>query len=356
MSWATGLIFATTGCLTSDYIRVEKQQNINQTYNSQIMFYNKNKEYLGAYYNGGLSKTTGNEIKNFTIPNNEEIYYMRLSYRTSANPNINLLTANIQVEINTATPYVPHAEQNLPFTLEEGERMYQGSSLEDDGKHHIRKQIVLDGTENWSIATDYGFGTEYTQESGYIAFTVELQHSLGLKSTTDLGNALSNIAICKKWGTLQGIPQNGFCIIRYDISQTKLWVAVPRTVASTVVDFKAFLQNQNMIIEDEIDESVYQSNIIPYNSTQQTQYETIKNAYTYADETNVSSESDELPPILEVQYWLKDSSEIETQESIEENNLSFTPIENEDEITNEINIINEDDIIESEVIPYEEDN
>lgn len=208
--------------------------------------------------------------------------------------------------------------------------MYQGSSLEDNGKHHKRKWKIFDGTENWQLSTNPDFFyLEMITKKVDNEIMIISSHFKGV-SFNDRGNGETNI-----------------------IYSVGTYIVLRNTEFTTINELKTFLaeqyaNNTPVIVEYELAEE----ETITYNSTQQAQYEAIQNAYTYADETNVSSESDELPPILEVQYWLKDDSEIETQE----NNLSFTPIENEDEITNEINIINEDDIIESEVIPYEEDN
>ena len=233
-----------------------------------------------------LSTTAWDNAKMVSSPN-KTIKYLRAAYESGYSW-IDLDTFMVY-EGTEQIDFIPHKEQKFTFPLG-NEKLMLGDYLADDGIHHVRKQIVLDGSENWSIAADYGFGTNYTEESGYIAFRVNINHSWGVKKTTDNGNTFSNIAKVFSWFTLQNTPQIGFCIIRYDNSSTTtLWVAIPRSVASTVLDFKTFLQNQNMIVENEIEESVYQSNIVPYTSAQQTIYNAIKQAISYEEQTNISS-------------------------------------------------------------------
>lgn len=61
-----------------------------------------------------------------------------------------LKTEGTQLEEGTqATDYVPHQEQVVTFPLAENQKLYKGDYLAKDGIHHVRKQIELDGTENW---------------------------------------------------------------------------------------------------------------------------------------------------------------------------------------------------------------
>lgn len=58
--------------------------------------------------------------------------------------------SNIKIEEgSTVTSYKQHQEQNIVFPLNEGQRLYKNSYLAEDGIHHKRNQIELDGTENW---------------------------------------------------------------------------------------------------------------------------------------------------------------------------------------------------------------
>ena len=55
---------------------------------------------------------------------------------------------NVQlVEGTEILDYEPYKSQVSTFPLSEGQKLMEGSYLADDGIHHLRKQVVLDGTE-----------------------------------------------------------------------------------------------------------------------------------------------------------------------------------------------------------------
>lgn len=59
---------------------------------------------------------------------------------------------NLQIKIGEATEHEEHEEheeQTVYFPLAEGQKLYEGSYLADDGIHHTKGQIILTGTENW---------------------------------------------------------------------------------------------------------------------------------------------------------------------------------------------------------------
>lgn len=65
---------------------------------------------------------------------------------------------NIEVELSdesSPSNFITHESKNLVFPLTQGQKLMQGDYLADDGIHHTRKQIVLDGSddENWAVWT-----------------------------------------------------------------------------------------------------------------------------------------------------------------------------------------------------------
>ena len=112
LAWAYGTLFNETGSLTSDYIKVSIGDKYIQTYSSQVMFYDINKDYLGCLQSGGttIAKTTGNTWASFTVPNVNDIYYMRLGYRVSVGGNqATLIDKSIMLnEGTTLLPYEPY--------------------------------------------------------------------------------------------------------------------------------------------------------------------------------------------------------------------------------------------------------
>lgn len=56
---------------------------------------------------------------------------------------------SIMKSTETDTTWEPYKSQTEYFPLAENQKLMQGSYISDTGIHHRRKQIVLDGTENW---------------------------------------------------------------------------------------------------------------------------------------------------------------------------------------------------------------
>ncbi len=181
---------------------------------------------------------------------------------------------NIMVSFNSNESYVPHEEQNLPFTLEEGQFLATGESLEDDGIHKKYVKIVLNGTEDWQLYPN----KQHT-----------FRYRMNLLSVDGLCSHYKKIA-SSKFDVENGIYlANTIYLIISDIS------------FSTAEEWKQYLAEQYanetpVIVEYEI----ANEQIVPYNETQQVQYNAIKKVYSYNDITNISSESDELGAILDV--------------------------------------------------------
>ncbi len=109
--WTTGATFIETNSLVSDYINVKVNQKLIFTYNAQILFYDSSKTYLGCLQEGGttIAKSTGISTNSLTVPNINDIYYMRLGFRPVVNNNQNMTSVNIKIQKGTvATPYSPY--------------------------------------------------------------------------------------------------------------------------------------------------------------------------------------------------------------------------------------------------------
>lgn len=164
------------------------------------------------------------ENKTITSQPNKTIKYIRPVYN-SGRVYIDIDTFQIE-EGTTATSYVPHEEQNLPFTFAEGQFLADDEKLQDNGMYKKWKQVTFSGT------------------------------------TATLEDAKTNGAYyCNK------------------------------KVAGNLV-------GQTLTFDEEVTNAIIQYELaepdtIPYNSTQQAQYEAIKNARSYDDITYISSTSDE---------------------------------------------------------------
>ena len=79
------------------------------------------------------------------------------------------LSTKAQVEKSgTATDYIEHEEQKITFPLSEGQKMYDGDYLADDGIHHVRKQDnnVSGTSKTFSNAKENGKYMCNVKESG----------------------------------------------------------------------------------------------------------------------------------------------------------------------------------------------
>lgn len=193
---------------------------------------------------------------------------------------------NIQLEPgDTATPYVPHAEQNLPFTLQEGQKMFARDYLEDDGIHHVRGEKVFDGTENW---LDY-----MTQVEGYYK----------AYATSKKTNAyFYTNAICSHFTVKSVTGQNiSSASEMIGSNQNATYISISSSIASNVTELKSWLAEQYangtpVTAEYELAEEV----IDPYTETQQAQYNAIKKAMSYKDTTVITLSSDDADPTTNV--------------------------------------------------------
>lgn len=158
--------------------------------------------------------------------------------------------------------YIQKDEQNYPFTFAEGQRGMQETKLLDDGIHQKRKQ----GTVN-------------------------------INSIVTLANG--NI------GGICNIPDKILNTTSVVYSECAIFTATRTNVEGTV-----YANNSNVVfvgnsedtletLKEKLDGSIIEyeletEEIIPYNETQQAQYNAIKEASSYDDITYITSTSDEL--------------------------------------------------------------
>lgn len=86
--------------------------------------------------------------KTFTL---EEESICRISVGYDVGYTFNNFEFNVMLNKGSQAPYIPYQEQAEYFPLSEGQKLMEGSYLADDGIHHVRKQVVLTGTENWNL-------------------------------------------------------------------------------------------------------------------------------------------------------------------------------------------------------------
>lgn len=280
--WEVGSIDGTNGqnivnnnlMRCKNYIPVEELTNYKFSTNnnllSQIYVYEYKEDYS---YN--LTTNKGILLSDYlTTEVNTKYIKIRPANFT---PDYNL---NIQLEKGTtATPFVPFAENTATFPLAQGQKLMLGDTLEDDGVHHKRKQIILDGSvdENY-----YSYGSNqrfYMNVSDFTSPVITIiANILCNKLITVAKNDLVNTNYA-----ISGSDENGHQILfRIDTSIT------------TVEELKTWLSNNPITIEYELAEET----IDLYTEEQQTAYNNLQKMQSYYDLTYVEGTSDNLQPIL----------------------------------------------------------
>lgn len=216
--------------------------------------------YLGA--NGSIATAIRNKAT-FTLTEEQNVP-MRLVVKAGTYSNF---TTKIMIEKGmVVTDYEPHQQQTEYFPLSEGQKLYKNSYLVDDGIHHSRKQVVLDGTETgwYTLANQTGTNTSY--------FCIPKSDMK--KASTLICDKFINRAT---WNTdeeaIQSIIDN---YIRLRINTSR---------ASTVAELKTWLSNNPIRVEYELAEE----EIVPYTETQQEAWEKLRHFTLFKGINNITS-------------------------------------------------------------------
>lgn len=255
-SISTGATVTIVNGYGTDFIEVDNTKNYIFSYSGTagakyVVYYDESKNFLGYDTNLQIDN-----YKNWNVTK-----YVRLRIDCSENA-----VTNLQLESGTvATPYDPYKEQAVYFPLGEGQKLMEGSYLADDGIHHTRKKVVLDGTKTgwYTLANQTGTNTSY--------FCIPISNMK--KASTLICDKFINRAV---WNTdeeaIQSIIDN---FIRLRINTSR---------ASTVAELKTWLSNNPIIVEYELAEE----EIVPYTETQKEAREKIKNMILYKGTNHIS--------------------------------------------------------------------
>ena len=270
---------STTRIRTPNFIPIEKLDYIinalatnNQDLQCAVHFYNDNYEIQ--------TSTSWEDIPyNFSVTDNSYKYcYIVVKYTNNAN----ITPSAISTALFAGKG---HEQQTLPFTLSQGQKMHAGDYLADDGIHITRGEITFDGSndESWS---------SYNQSTGVVKrrfiYTIS-DIKVPTQSVNEfliLGNMVKMVA---------EYSQNDNFIVQQK-NKDFIWIGFSETEEMTVSEFKTWLSTHNLILEYELAEEV----IDPYTPTQQAQYNAIKKAVSYYEQTNITLTSDDADPIANV--------------------------------------------------------
>lgn len=188
--------------------------------------------------------------------------------------------------------YIEHQSQTITFPLAEGQKLMQGDYLAENGIHHKRKQVVLDGSddEGWTINQELDeYISFYSGEEPYKLITPD------------------KFCYCSHFGTMYvwSVVSSLNAEYLWNHSKTSMGIKIKksRLTSINVVGFKAWLSENPIKIEYELDEE----EIEPYTTEQQEVYDKIKELCSYKNITHIYS-TDEISPVFEVTY-IKETNE-----------------------------------------------
>lgn len=238
-----------------------------------------------------LNRTTEYKYLTFTSLANKTIDYISVDYGFSGNMYIKNGELSI-VEGTTATPYKPYQEQKIDFPLSEGQKLMEGSYLADDGIHHKRKQIVLNGTEeiNYFAITQgslFRFTNVITNPTNNIDYVPLSDHYIGL-SERQIGTRANNNIYINHSQLLIDIIDNRF---------------------TSISDYKDWLSNNPITVEYELAEP----EIIPYTAEQQEAYNQLQKLKLYKGQNTMFSLEGS---IINLKYLEDTDEKVENQGNI----------------------------------------
>jgi len=268
--WTTGLTFSDTNSLTSDYIKVDDNENINTNYKSQVLFYASDKTYIGALKaDGTVDKSGGGDFTTFTVPSGKDIAFVRLGFRSSTNNNNNMKTVNIMVNKgNTVLPYEPYGTNEWYLEKKIG-------------------KVVLNGTQtisrvNWRVSsTSIGWLYPYSLTNNAIVdYNTNITKADKLLGSTY--NDLYNMTVDNGIGTFNS---NSYGLV----------VRVKDTTLTTATAINNYLSTNNITAYYGLATPTYTK----IEGTLASQLEEVYRAKSEEGQTNISQTNDDLPFILD---------------------------------------------------------
>lgn len=244
---------------------------------------------FAEYNNGEHVIFTGNtmnvDLYTITIEKDTTLY---VSVRRNDNTSW-LNTDLLQLEKEqTKTNYAEHKEQNYTFPLKQ--KLHKGDYLAEDGIHHKRREIVLDGvTDNLKILGIYKY------ENGLYYCTIALQKT-AINSSRCYCSHFKYNGIKVEIGNCYITGGGGILVLVLEdqtittVKQANNWLAEQKANGTPVtVNY--------LLAEEELEE---------YSEEQKVVHDEIMQAKTYKEKTHIFS-NDEISLNFDVE-WIKDTS------------------------------------------------
>ena len=263
----TGQIKSNDLFFTSDYIRVSpnKQYFLSGKLDGESnCFYDKNKKYIDAVV-----------LKNglLTVPDNSNIYYLRLNSRLTA-------IDTTMLEKNTKkSAYEEHQEQSYIMPIQQ--EMLEGDYFDFDNEDevHTKAKLVLTGNENWKLESTGRFGLTKSDLSEIPAATSNVNDYLG-----NMCNSYKESTPALTWKKVQG-----FCV---DMSSCLRIYDDKYSTNNDLEGFKTYLKSQYdagtpVIIYYKLQTPTR----LAFTDEQKAVAKELNNARTYKNVTNITTDS-----------------------------------------------------------------
>lgn len=265
--------------------------NTEPTYNMQVEGYTPNAN------TSNITITTGTNakyllayiwIKGGTTTYKEMLNSIKIEEGTQATAYSLYNCGSVCIKIENADK--TQSEENI-FPFKEGQRLHKRDYLAEDGIHNVRKQIALDGTENYG---QYNRGTTDF-------FGVALKVSDIKSGQTIMCNKLieDGSKIYNTNGEAVGCLSDNYLYIC--IKRVRIGATINTTFEECLELFKQYLTNcynkgEPFIIEYGLTDE----EIDTYTPEQQEAYNKLKKLHSYNEQTNIFSK-DEISPIFNVE-------------------------------------------------------
>lgn len=300
----------------------------------EIIEYDANDNYISRLASSEIRNI--GQINTFTFNSgNCEKWALAISGWYGSAYSGTLTYSNIQVEEGTVvTEYEEYkTPQKVTFPLAEGQKLYEGSYLADDGIHHTRKQYTFTGNETFVISIE---------NNNYI----RLYSPIFADALKNGGYESIDKFICTHFEQVSDYNTSKNCIA---LNEKRFYITISKAIVTDVTTFKTLLAEQYangtpVIVEYELAEE----EIIPYTEEQQEAWNNIKALKTYKNVTNITS--DAYARIIYMRdngldvYETKQNAEkqyTETTKKIAEQNITVNGILSQvSEATSSINTIN----------------
>ena len=244
--------------------------NTNSTQYLELRILDESKNRL-QQINGGRLAANSKKVITFTTT---AAGYLTFSCFLGSDYGSQEVFTEIQIEKGKiATQYEPHQSQTVTFPLSEGQKLYKGSYLAEDGIHNTRTQIILHGSEDekWKRTVN-GNNLPYYYAPIPAAKTYLFLSNIFTEHDSTYDNFWNDVELSDKM--VIGKNLNTICIMLKDNS-------------SSLADFINFCKNTPIIVEYEMAEE----EIIPYTQEQE---EALKNIYLYTGINNIYVDNAEL--------------------------------------------------------------